>query len=463
MSLWAKLKERMLEHPCSMVCEEDQHYTYEVIIQEVERFSRLLREDCYAIYCHSELHAAMAVLACFAAQKTAVPLSYRYGEIHCTRILNCIKPPCIITDISDNGELSHKIWIKHNSDAAYVAPPEHPALIMFTSGTTGSPKGVMLTEKNLYCNLQDILTYFQITQDDRILIPRPLYHCAVLTGEFLISLIVGCGIVFYSKKFNPLALLKLIQEEKITVMGNTPTLWKNLCFLAHTTKNPIFLNSLVISGEVLPSSTAAVILRTFPQANIYHVYGLTEASPRVAFMPPLEFATHADSVGYPLPSISYRIVNDNGQNVPLNETGELLVKGDNIMCGYYENPTETDRKLQDGWLLTGDMASVDENGFIKIHGRKDDLMIRAGMNIYPGEIEAVLREDERVQDLYVYGIPDAVYGEAIVLVVSGRFASEREVRALCNQKLPSYEIPTHIKLRPQLTYTASGKLIRTKE
>ena len=219
----------------------------------------------------------------------------------------------------------------------------------------------------------------------------------------------------------------------------------------------------MISGEVLPSSTAAVILRTFPQANIYHVYGLTEASPRVAFMPPLEFATHADSVGYPLPSISYRIVNDNGQNVPLNETGELLVKGDNIMCGYYENPTETDRKLQDGWLLTGDMASVDENGFIKIHGRKDDLMIRAGMNIYPGEIEAVLREDERVQDLYVYGIPDAVYGEAIVLVVSGRFASEREVRALCNQKLPSYEIPTHIKLRPQLTYTASGKLIRTKE
>lgn len=463
MSLWAKLKERMLEHPHSVVGEEELRYTYETLIREVERFSKLLKEDCYAIYCHSELHAAIAVLACFAVQKTAVPLSYRYGEIHCTRILNCIKPPCIITDVLDDGSLSNGICIKHNPETAYVVPPEHPALIMFTSGTTGSPKGVMLTEENLHCNLLDIHTYFQITQEDRILIPRPLYHCAVLTGEFLISLIVGCSIVFYSKKFNPLALFKLIQEEKITVMGNTPTLWKNLCLLAHTTKNPVFLDSLVVSGEILPPSTAEMLSRTFPQANIYHVYGLTEASPRVASLPPWEFATHADAVGYPMPSISYRIVNDNGQNVPLNETGELLVKGDNIMCGYYENPTETGRKLQDGWLLTGDMASVDENGFIKIHGRKDDLIIRAGMNIYPGEIEAVLREDERVQDLYVYGIPDAMYGEAIVLVVSGRFASEKEVRALCNQKLPSYQIPTHIKLCPQLSYTASGKLIRTKE
>ena len=233
--------------------------------------------------------------------------------------------------------------------------------------------------------------------------------------------------------------------------------------LAHITKQPIFLNTLVVSGEILPPSTAETLLRTFPQSDIYHVYGLTEASPRVAFLPPWKFSTHSESVGYPLPSVSYRIVDNQGNAVSPNQVGELTIQGKNIMCGYFNNQAHTAKVFENGWLSTGDMASVDDEGLIKILGRKDNMIIRAGMNIYPSEIEAVLRADDRVQDLYVYGIPDEKYGQAIVLVLSGRFTSEREVLALCSQKLPAYELPSQIKLQPKLSYTASGKLIRTKE
>ena len=462
MSLWKVLKEHMLLHPDSKVIEGEERYTYDQLIQKVEELSQKLDADCYAIHCRSELHAAIAILACFAAKKTAVPLSYRYGGIHSERILKSIRPGCVIADLPGADDSNPDIYITKSGMDGYMQPEIAPALIMCTSGTTGSPKGAMLTEKNILCNLTDIRAYFHINAQDRILIARPLYHCAVLTGELLISLMTGCDIVFCSESFHPLAMFQLIRDERITVMGSTPTLWRAMCMLAHSMKSPIFLRILMVSGENLPPTTADLLRRTFPQSDIYHVYGLTEASPRVAALPPDEFHDFSGTVGYPLASVVYRIVDSQGKNVSDGQIGELIVKGQNIMPGYYSNTGETERVLRDGWLYTGDMASVDVQGHIKIHGRKDRMMIRAGMNIYPSEIENVLRTDERVRELYVYGKPDPMYGEAIVLVISGDFESEKEIRMLCAKLLPSYEQPLHIEWRDKLLYTASGKLVQAR-
>lgn len=464
MELWRELKGSMERHAASTVTDDHTVYTYAELICKVEELASKLDGPCYAVYCCSELNAAIAILACFAARKTAIPLSYRYGEIHSKRILDLIRPPYIITDIRDKGD-GKDCYVKESGFHEYCIPETEyrPAVIMCTSGTTGTPKGAKLNDSNIFCNLKDIQEYFSIYPDDCVFLSRPLYHCAVLTGEFLISLMAGCNIVFYSGSFNPVEMFRIICDKHVTVWGNTPTLWKSVCLLAHTMKIPLRLRVIMVSGESLPPQTAELMRRTFPKTNIYHVYGLTEASPRVAFLPPCEFDLAAETVGYPLKSLSYKIVDEKGDPVNNGDIGELIIKGDSIMQGYYNNESETNRVLKNGWLQTGDMASVDNFGRIIIHGRKDKMIIRAGMNIYPAEIENALRNDPRVKDLYVFSKPDAMYGEAIVLVISRDFDSEREIRMLCKRMLPSYEQPTMIKWLDKLTYTASGKIVRSEE
>lgn len=457
MRLWDELKAAMCEHPDSLVSEGTRRYTFAELIEKVEGLADTLHAECYAIDCQSELNAAHALLACLAAGKTAVPLSHRYGEIHNKRILNFVQPPFILSDV-DEG-----VHAQISGYDGYKMPENPPALIMCTSGTTGHPKGVMLSEENIRCNLSDIGVYFHICSDDRVFITRPLYHCAVLTGEFLISLLVGCDIIFYSDSFNPATMLRCLDETGATVWGNTPTLWKSICTLAHAMKMPIHLRVLMVSGEVLHKSVAEVLRRTFPIADIYHVYGLTEASPRVASLPPAEFDLYFDTIGYPLRGVTCRIIDDLDRVVRPGEIGELIIRGDNVMNGYYLDEKATEQAMIDGWLRTGDMASVDGRGHITIHGRKDAMIIRAGMNIYPAEIEQALRADERVKDLYVYGKPDPMFGETIALVISGAFTDEKEVRQMCVKRLPQYEQPSHIILQENLRYTASGKLIRSKE
>ena len=199
--LWEFLKSKMQKNPNKRVCENGAEMTFEELIVFAENFSERLKGiKCCAVLCESEMAAGMALLACFAAGITAVPLSRRYGELHCNKILDLVSPDAVITD--ENG----KLQIMRIKNAAYTEPQAHPVLIMCTSGTTGTPKGAMLTEKNIIANVSDIAAYFGISGEDKILIARPLYHCAVLTGEFLVSLLAGADIRFYSGFFEPLRL-----------------------------------------------------------------------------------------------------------------------------------------------------------------------------------------------------------------------------------------------------------------
>ena len=196
MKLWKHLKSKMQNNLQQEICEESASMTFEEIIVFAENFSKELKGvKCCAILCQSEMAASMALLSCFAAGVTALPLSERYGELHCNKILDTISPDAVITDQDGNFEI---IYIK---DSVYKEPEVHPALIMCTSGTTGTPKGVMLSESNIISNVSDIALYFGIDSSDTILIARPLYHCAVLTGEFLTALVKGTKIRFYSGSF----------------------------------------------------------------------------------------------------------------------------------------------------------------------------------------------------------------------------------------------------------------------
>ena len=214
---------------------------------------------------------------------------------------------------------------------------------------------------------------------------------------------------------------------------------------------------LIISNN---EETGKQISNAFADAEIYHVYGLTEASPRVSYLPPALFNGNEDYVGIPLNSVDVKIINCDGEIAQIDEEGILWVNGGNIMQGYYNAPEQTAKVLKQGWLCTGDIAVINSDGLLKIKGRSDDLIIRAGMNIYPQEIESTLKNDSRVREALAYKIDKSKSGVQIGLKVSGDFYSVDEVRKLCAQVLPSFQMPTVIELLDELAKNGSGKIIR---
>lgn len=454
MKLWEYIKKNMLKYPYQTVCENEAVISYENLVIWAELFARRLRGlNCCAILCNSEMAAAMALLSCFAAEVTAVPLSVRYGELHCNKILDTVSPDAVITD--QGGEIN----IRYITNSGYIVPEEHPALIMCTSGTTGKPKGVMLSESNIVANVGDIVDYFDINESDTILISRPLYHCAVLTGEFLTALVKGTKIRFYSGMFNPAIVLKILKDYDITAFCGTPTLLSMIARFKRKSDADV-LKHICISGECMSMETGLSIAEAFSDAEIYHIYGLTEACPRVSYLPPNKFKENADCVGIPLRSVSLKIVSADGSLVGKNEIGVLWVKGDNVMAGYYKNPQKTNEVLKDGWLCTGDLALFTDEGFLKIKGRNDDLIIKAGMNIYPQEIESALKLDYRVKDVFVRGYTDDKLGVQIELNITGDFSDISDVKDLCRTNLSSYQIPTRINLLDEIPKNGFGKIIR---
>ena len=454
MNLWKYIKSNMLEHPTQVVSEDDAKLTFEDLVIWAEMFAAKLKNiQCCAILCESEMSAAMSLLACFAAGVTAVPISRRYGEKHYNKILDTISPDAIIMD-------SNNLTVYKLRDSQYIEPPMHPALIMCTSGTSGKPKCAMLSENNIITNTTDIVDYFAIDERDTILIARPLYHCAVLTGEFLTALVKGSNIRFYSANFNPGKILELIKKHNISAFCGTPTLLSVMARFNKITKVSS-LKHICISGECMSSDIGLGIYDSFKPCCLYHIYGLTEASPRVSYLPPESFTEYPDCVGIPLKSVSVKIINNLGNPCLPNEEGMLCVKGDNVMLGYYRDPEKTRKVIKDGWLCTGDIALVNEAGFLKIKGRSDDLIIRSGMNIYPSEIEATLKLDKRVDEALVYGYRDR-YGTHIGLKLVGDFSSTEEARDFCVKALPSFQVPSYIELLDELPRNGSGKVVRRR-
>lgn len=453
MKLWNFIKEHMLKNSEQQICENGASLSFEKTVIWAEEFAKRLNGvECCAILCSSEMAASMSLLACFASGVTAVPLSMRYGEAHCNKILDTISPDAIIMDT--NGDLT----VYKLKDSQYIIPTEHPALIMCTSGTTGRPKGAMLSEENIMTNVSDISDYFQMDTTDTILITRPLYHCAVLTGEFLTAIIRGANIRFYSEQFNPMKMLELIKEHSITAFCGTPTLLSIMARFNRDTATKA-LKHICISGECMSAEVGKKVSIAFPDCKIYHIYGLTEACPRVSYLPPECFIEYPDCVGIPLKSVSVKILDSSGNPCKINEEGILYVKGKNIMLGYYREPERTSSVLKDGWLCTGDIAVINDVGFLKIKGRNDDLIIKSGMNVYPAEIEGVLKQDTRVKEVLVYGYRDSV-GTQIGMKLAGNFSSVDEIKQLCMKTLPSFQIPTRIVLVDELPKNVSGKVIR---
>ena len=413
MKLWDYLKRHLVQYK-ERIAFANSQLTYNDILQFEKAGGRRKLTLCVA---DTKEEQAIAILKCIAAENVAVPAIKEYGSNLFNHIANLVHTEAK----QDISEL---------------------AFLMFTSGTTGVPKGVMLTDQNIVSNLEYIKKYFDVRGMKRICIGRPLVHIAVLTGELLYALCNGLTIYFYEEAFIPQRLMSYLYNNQIEIFCATPTLYS---LLAATNKNrecPLRIG--VVSGEILSGKVARRIAEAFPCTDYYHVYGLTEHSPRISALTPKEFKEKCNSVGRPIDGIAVKIIGD-----------ELLVKSDSVMKGYYGDTKRTNKKICNGWLHTGDRAHIDKDGYLYIDGRIDNMIIRAGINIYPEEIELAAKDCEGVEDCLVFG-EHTDYGELITLQYIGSIESKdlrKHLAKTCNPNI----VPNKIEKVEYIGRSPSGK------
>ena len=340
--------------------------------------------------------------------------------------------------------------------------------MQYTSGTTGFPKGVMLTHFNVINNGFNIGECMRFTEKDRLCIPVPFFHCFGCVLGVMACVTHGATMVPV-EIFDPLKVLRTIEAERCTAVHGVPTMF--IAELEHPEFPSFDLTSLrsgIMAGSNCPIEVMKRVIRDMHASEITIAYGQTESSPVITQTrtdDPLEL--RVATVGRALPDVEVKIVDiETGATLPPGKQGELCTRGYHVMKGYYKMPEETEKAIDtEGWLHTGDLAVMDESGYCKITGRIKNMIIRGGENIYPREIEEFLYTHPKVSDIQVYGVPDRKYGEqvmAAIVVKKGMTLTEEEVKEFCRGKIANYKIPKYVKFVDSYPMTASGKIQKFK-
>ncbi len=340
---------------------------------------------------------------------------------------------------------------------------EDLAVFIYTSGTTGYPKGAMLTHKNLVSNVKDSTEAIQIVSTDKLLLFLPMFHSFTFTVCVLIPVFTGATIVLLGSVKSLDEIKNAILFDRVTVFIGVPAVF-NVLASKPTPKILKYISAIkfFVSGSApLPAPVIGKIEEKFG-SPLCEGYGLSEASPVVSVNP--RFGVRkVGSVGPPIPHVEVKIVDAELKELPIGETGELAIKGPNVMKGYYNLPEATKETLVDEWLLTGDIARLDEDRYIYIVDRKKDMLLVRGINVYPREIEETLYTHPKIAECAVIGVPDESKGEvpkAFIVVREGETLTEREVRDFCKQHLAAYKLPKYIEFRPSLPKSATQKIMK---
>jgi fatty-acyl-CoA synthase len=344
---------------------------------------------------------------------------------------------------------------------------DDPINIQYTSGTTGFPKGATLSHHNILNNGYFVARLQNFTHEDRLCIPVPLYHCFGMVMGNLGCITHGAAMIYPSEGFEPQAVLETVQAEKCTALYGVPTMF--IAELAHPDFAKYDLSSLrtgVMAGSPCPSEVMKQVISRMHMSDVEICYGMTETSP-VSTQTRIDapFDKRVGTVGMVSPHLEVKIVNPaNGQVVPLGQPGELCTRGYSVMLGYWNNPEATTGAIdQARWMHTGDLATMDAEGYLNIVGRIKDMIIRGGENVYPREIEEYLYTHPKVSDVQVIGVPDARYGEEIaawVQVKSGETLTEEELKEYCKGQIAHYKIPRYIKFVDSYPMTVTGKIMK---
>jgi long-chain acyl-CoA synthetase len=340
--------------------------------------------------------------------------------------------------------------------------PEDTAVILYTSGTTGTPKGAELTHDNLMCNVETILSsLIQIDPDDVVLGALPFFHSFGQTCG-LNSCMKAGGMLTLLPRFEPDKAFEIIQRDKVTIFEGVPTMYVGMLHAdAADEADTSCLRLCVSGGSAMPGE----VLRSFEEkfgCKILEGYGLSETSPVASFNHP-DRERKVGSIGTPVAGVEMKVVDEDGNEVAQGEVGEIAIKGHNVMKGYWNKPDATSESIRDDWFYTGDMAKVDEDGYFFIVDRKKEMIIRGGYNVYPREVEEVLYGHPAVQEAAVVGVPDDKMGEevgAAVVLKPGEDVSVDELRDYVKNDVANYKYPRKIWIVDELPKGPTGKILK---
>jgi fatty-acyl-CoA synthase len=339
-----------------------------------------------------------------------------------------------------------------------------PINIQFTSGTTGNPKGATLTHHNVLNNARFIAQCMGFSEADSLCIPVPLYHCFGMVLAVLACVSSGARMVFPGEAFEPLATLQAVAEERCTALHGVPTMF--IAELDHPRFAEFDLSCLrtgIMAGSPCPIETMKRVVAMMHMREVTIAYGMTETSP-VSFQSstsdPLD--RRVSTVGRIQPRLEAKVVDTStGQVVPVGEKGELLVRGYSVMQGYWGDAARTAEAIRDGWMHTGDLATIDAEGYCNIVGRAKDMLIRGGENVYPREVEEFLFRHPKVQSVQVFGVPDPKYVEEVcawITLKPGETCTEAEIRDFCRDQIAHYKVPRYIRFVQEMPMTITGKV-----
>ncbi|WP_029521542.1 fatty acid--CoA ligase [Persephonella sp. IF05-L8] len=480
------------------IFEDNLKITHSQLKHYVDSFARYLelsagiqKGDHVAILMQNSKEFIIALLAITKLGAVAIPVNTFLKKNEIEYILDHSDSKLLITqekfqkeltDIFQNTKVQKIIWAGEYKnfdqknlpfdeglsmeDYEHIQPQgnlDDVAIMVYTSGTTGKPKGVMLTYKNIFSNLINVEELFKLSHKDRFIVYLPMFHTFTLTATVLLPLYVGSAIVVIKSILPFSNILKQTLLKRVTIFMGVPEVYNALS----KAKLPwyfMWFNKLrvFVSGAApLPEATLKRMREKFPKVPLLEGYGLSEASPVVSInrlekQKPL-------SVGPPLPDYQVKIVDDELMELPVGEIGEIIVKGDNVMKGYYKDLTATEETVINGWLLTGDLGYVDEEGYIYIVDRKKDLIISKGINIYPREIEEALMSHPEIEEAAVVGKKDETQGEipvAFIKLVEGSNLTEKEIRNYLKDKLANYKIPKLFYFVEDMPRNATGKILK---
>jgi fatty-acyl-CoA synthase len=364
-------------------------------------------------------------------------------------------------DVAQLGGNAERAMLQHLTESLQF---DDPANVQFTSGTTGTPKGVTLTHHNILNNGYFVGRGIALTEHDRICIPVPLYHCFGMVMGNLAAVNHGAAMVYPGEGFDPLATLETVAKERCTALYGVPTMF--IAMLEHPRFAEFDFTSLrtgIMAGSTCPIELMKRVIGEMNISEITICYGMTETSP-VSFQSSIDdpLERRVSTVGRIHPHLEVKIVDVDGHIVPRGQTGELCTRGYSVMLGYWNLPNETAAVVDSGgWMHSGDLATIDEEGYCNIVGRIKDMVIRGGENIYPRELEEFLYRHPKIREVQVFGVADPKYGEELcawIMVHESEVLTADEVRKFCEGQIAHQKIPRYVRFVDSFPMTVTGKL-----
>lgn len=480
-------------HPDKMAITCDgRTYSYEELNLEVNRMANGLMErgltkgDRVGLFMKNSDHYVIAFYALMKLGLIAVPINFRLTASEASYIIEqsgCSAVFCdqgfeeVVTEASKGmpkvivhpepkmeGSLSwEEVKSEKSTNPNVLVLSTDDAEILYTSGTTGKPKGALFDHQRvLNVNMGMIMT-LGLTGNDRFLHLAPLFHSAQLNLFLLTGIMLGSSSVIH-QDFHPVATLDAIQKYKTTVFFAVPAMY-NALLQVPTAKNYDLSSIRSCTYGAAPMAPALVenSMELLGTDQFYNLCGLTEGGPGGVYLSPEAHKTKLGAGGKAVYFTMARVVNEAMEDVQPGETGEFVLKGEAVMKEYYRNPEETEKTFSDGWLLTGDLATIDEDGYITIVDRKKDMIISGGENVYSVEVEQVLNSHPQVLEAATIGVPDEKWGEivaAVIVAKPGETIDEDEVQQFCRKNLAGYKIPRRFFYDDALPRNASGKILK---